>query len=94
MKGIKQEKENGTTFLRISKHDAIEILLFAILLASIFGMVLREKFIYAIFIIIIIFIWWELRRYRKEKTKMIKKLDKRIEEHEERKKERAKKGKS
>ena len=93
MKRIKEEKKDGTTFLRISKHDAIEILLFVILLASIFGMVLREKFIYAIFIAIIIFIWWELRKYGKEKKKMIQKLDKRIEKHEKRRKKRAKKAK-
>ncbi len=87
MKGIKKTIKGGVPFIRMRMYDAIELLLFIIFLAAVLGAFFRERFVYIIFAAIIICVWLEMRRQKKEKNSMEKKVEKRIRELKKEKKE-------
>ncbi|MFC1732982.1 hypothetical protein ACFL6I_21995 [candidate division KSB1 bacterium] len=55
--------------------DALEIILFIMFLAAALGAIFREKFVYVVFVMILILIVYESLRRGKENRALEKKLD-------------------
>jgi len=67
--------QEGTKLLNMPINEALEILLFLMILAAILGAVFRERFVYVVFVMIILLLIYEGRQRRKEKNEIEKKFD-------------------
>jgi Ca2+/Na+ antiporter len=74
------ESIEGVRFLRMPLEDAIEIILFTIFLAAFLGFIFHEKFLYIVFILIVVLFLYEVYHYEKKKKKLIKSMEAKLDE--------------